>query len=649
MKSSCLLLPLAIIAASSCGTGRKLDLIRDTSMSAAISMTEDNDVPELSVLEIPRQDTMVVEDLEGNKVMIMKAVKDENGEMVATDVIRAAIVTSKFRNVAERHGKVDLRFRITVPREMQDGQWQLRFSPQLRIMDETTPLLPVYITGDQYRLTQLKGYERYRKFLDSIVSDTTKFIDTFQLEMFLRRNIPSVYKFRNDSSIVSEADFASAFGVTQRQAIDHYMDKFRLSLNRRKREQKGAMFRKYVKVPLVEEGLRLDTVICSGNGEIIYDYVQTINTRPKLKKAEIVLSGDIFEQEKKIYSMPPSEPLTFYISSIGGLVDEREKYLTRIMERKVELNTACYIDFKVNSSDIIASMGKNSDEIARIKANFVSLMQNEEFDLDSVVVKASCSPEGSFSRNRRLSKERSDAVSKYFNSFMKHWSDSVAREDGLVVDMDGRMSRERMEPVRFISRSDPENWRMLDALISKDSVLTEGERKKYASLSSIEDPDSREMELRSLDNYRYIREKLYPRLRTVRFDFHLHRKGMLQDTVKTTVIDSVYMAGVKAIKDSDYEKAVQLLRPYKDFNSALAYCAMDYNATALKILESIDRTDKVNYMLAILYSRRGDYRSAVECYLRACSQNRHFVHRGNLDPEISDLIKKYGLNKEEGI
>ena len=319
------------------------------------------------------------------------------------------------------------------------------------------------------------------------------------------------------------------------------------------------------------------------------------------------------------------------------------------MERKVELNTACYIDFKVNSSDIIASMGKNSDEIARIKANFVSLMQNEEFDLDSVIVKASCSPEGSFSRNRRLSKERSDAVSKYFNSFMKHWSDSVARENGLVVDMDGRMSRERIEPVRFISRSDPENWRMLDALISKDSVLTEGERKKYASLSSIEDPDSREMELRSLDNYRYIREKLYPRLRTVRFDFHLHRKGMLQDTVKTTVIDSVYMAGVKAIKDSDYEKAVQLLRPYKDFNSALAYCAMDYNATALKILESIDRTDKVNYMLAILYSRRGDYRSAVECYLRACSQNRHFVHRGNLDPEISDLIKKYGLNKEEGI
>ena len=46
-------------------------------------------------------------------------------------------------------------------------------------------------------------------------------------------------------------------------------------------------------------------------------------------------------------------------------------------------------------------------------------------------------------------------------------------------------------------------------------------------------------------------------------------------------------------------------------------------------------------VLAILYSRRGDDKQAVECYLQACRQNPQFVHRGNLDPEISSLIKKY--------
>jgi hypothetical protein len=106
------------------------------------------------------------------------------------------------------------------------------------------------------------------------------------------------------------------------------------------------------------------------------------------------------------------------------------------------------------------------------------------------------------------------------------------------------------------------------------------------------------------------------------------------------------MAGVQAIRDRDYQRALTLLRPYADFNTAIAYCCLDYNASARSILESLDRSAEVNYMLALVYARQGDERSAVECYLHACSQNDRFVHRGNLDPEISALIRKYDLNRE---
>ena len=68
--------------------------------------------------------------------------------------------------------------------------------------------------------------------------------------------------------------------------------------------------------------------------------------------------------------------------------------------------------------------------------------------------------------------------------------------------------------------------------------------------------------------------------------------------------------------------------------------------SALNILEKLPRDDKVNYLLAIVYSRRGDERSAVECYIRSCQQNPSMIHRGNLDPEISQLIRQYGLNQE---
>ena len=74
---------------------------------------------------------------------------------------------------------------------------------------------------------------------------------------------------------------------------------------------------------------------------------------------------------------------------------------------------------------------------------------------------------------------------------------------------------------------------------------------------------------------------------------------------------------------------------------------MDYNASALSILETLEKTAEVNYMLAVIYSRQGKDQKAVQCYLDACKQNASYVHRGNLDPEISALIKQYGLSRQD--
>ena len=188
---------------------------------------------------------------------------------------------------------------------------------------------------------------------------------------------------------------------------------------------------------------------------------------------------------------------------------------------------------------------------------------------------------------------------------------------------------------------------MLDALVREDNKLSAKEKEEYARIGTVSQPDLREQRLQQLSSYRYIRESLYPRLRTVRFEFLLHRKGFQKDTVHTTVVDSVYMQGLQAIRDRDYKQAVSLLRPYKDYNTAVAFCAMDYNASALEVLEPMEQTDKVLYLLAILYSRRGEDRKAVESYLKACRLNPSFVHRGNLDPEIAALVRRYGLDRRE--
>ena len=637
---------IGIILFSACGTQKKIRDLHLNAAKATLALAQEQDfIPDIRREMVAKRDTFTVKDGD-REILIMKAIKDENGEMVAHDVLDAAVVTARFRNVAERHGKVDIEFQVIVPQSMQDSKWQLRFYPDMFIMQDSIRLAPVIITGNDYRRAQFKGYQQYERFLASIVTDSTKFINYHLLEIFLQRNIPQLYAFKTDSTTVSDEQFASVYGVTEQQAVEHYTNSIAKRYNSRKMARRERMYRRYVKVPIVTEGLKLDTVLQSVNGDFIYHYTQTIQTRPKLRKVDVILSGDIYESDQRIYTIPKSEPLTFYISSLSTFVDNRERYLTKVIERRVEANTACYIEFTSGSSTVDERMGNNPGEIARIKDNLISLMNNEVFDLDSIIVTSSASPEGSSSFNDRLSRKRSESIGDYFSCWMKHYQDSLDAERGFEVDELGNVIVREHTSIPMTGRSNGENWRMLDRLIEKDTVLTAEQKLEYGELQEIKDIDIRERRMQGKPWYKHVRERLYPRLRTVRFDFHLHRKGMVKDTVHTTVLDSVYMDGVQAIRDRDYERALTLLRPYGDYNTAIAYLCMDYNASAMQILERLEKTAQVNYMLAVLYSRRGEEQKAVECYVRSCSQDPTYVHRGNLDPEISVLIKRYGLNAQ---
>ena len=218
------------------------------------------------------------------------------------------------------------------------------------------------------------------------------------------------------------------------------------------------------------------------------------------------------------------------------------------------------------------------------------------------------------------------------------------------MDLEGNNMEytKQVQEIRFTPRSIPENWDDLYMFVQNDPVLNVDQKDAFNKIFDEEkDLDRRESKLKGTDFYSYLKDAVYPRLRTVKFNFFLHRKGMVKDTVHTTVLDSTYMRGVEALRDMDYETAVVLLGPYRDYNAAVAFMALDRNLSALEILEDMERTAELNYLLAILYSRTGEPEKAVECYMRACNENRSYVYRGNLDPEISVLIKTYGLNAEE--
>jgi len=642
---------IAIIPA--CTSSRKLSRIAAAGMNAGLSLPVETIAPAAAEDGIvPMNDTLLVKDSDGREIMLMKAVRDdESGEMVASEQIKASFVSARFRNVAERHGRVDLAFDVTVPAGLMDSRWQLRFHPVMMVLGDTLKLDDILVTGAGYRKAQLRGYQQYERFLSRIIDDPSAFIDRRNLELFLERNIPGVFAFRNDSSIVSDERFRSSFGVTAAQAVEHYTRHLAFMMNERRKARSGEMWRRYVKAPIVTEGIRLDTVMRADNGDFIYSYVQSLNTRPKLRKVDVSVSGQIFDRDVLVCSLPESEPLTFYISSLATLAEPAERYLTKIIERDVKSEAICYIDFRTGSSEIEETIGDNHAEIASIKTILRSLLVDDALELDSVMISASASPEGQLALNNSLSASRASSAAAYFKDYVSELTDSLVRDAGFFYALDGSGGPGESGPeyrdISFRSRSAGENWALLDHLVDRDARLSAEDKLLYGGIRGIDDQDRRESELRGVDFYPYLYDNLYPQLRTVQFDFRLHRRGMLKDTVHTTVLDSTYRKGVLALQDRDYDSAVLLLTPYGDLNTAIACLAADRNLSALRILESCPETAKVDYMLALAYSRLGEESKAVQCYMRSCDMDAAYVHRGNLDPEIAGLVRRHEITFEK--
>lgn len=632
---------------------KQLEQVRAANVGAALKLAREKELARDSVGTyhyVQHRDTEQVIHLDGHDLKIMNAVMDEKtGEMVANDEIVAAHIEARFRNVAERHGLIDIEFQVVVPKEMYHPDWQLRFFPDMFILEDSTRLESVIVTGAGYRGRQLRGYEQYRRFLEGIITDSTMFIRLGLLETFLERNIPQVYRFKSDTNFVTDEMFYSEYGVSEQEAIEYYTRSWAKKANQRKIDSKDEMRRKLIKSPIITEGVRLDTVLTNLNGDFVYTYMQTVKTRPKLRKIDIVLSGEIFQEDRLLYNMERSEPLTFYVSSLSSLASNDEKYIREVVSRRVGANAKADIVFRQGRYDVDPTLGSNMFEIQRVKDVLERLAQNEEYDLDSIVVRSSCSPEGSWQTNERLSLNRGSAISKYFVDYQKSVIDSVRRST-VSYGLGGESAAKRdYRVVPFISRRLAEDWDGLLEAVIRDQELTNADKDDYLQTVKGEDPDADERELQKKPYYKHLRDSIYPLLRHTYFEFNLHRKDMEQDTVVTDRLDTLYMRGVQALKDRDYDEAVLILRPYHDYNAAIAFVAKDMNMSAMDVLKDLEESAEVLYMKALVASRLGDEEQAVNFYVRSCEINSTFVHRGNLDPEIYYLIKKYGLNKQEDI
>lgn len=505
----------------------------------------------------------VVKEADGNSDEQIRTRDERTGEDIVTVALSEVTVVARTKTVPERFGMVNLDFVVTVPKTLIDKRWMITLTPTLEKSGEKIELEDVAINGEIYRLFQEKGEAMY-----STLADRYNF-------------------FTRDTTRI----------------WDYFYRKYNLQYN---------------------TDARLDTVISAGNN-FNYYYTQEVAT-DESKSMDLYLTGNIFALDKSTYTLPQSDTITYFVSSMIQFLDNAPRFKRRIIERHAEANFSAHITFPVGRENIDENLNDNANEIAKVQDIIKQLTWSSEFIIDSINMTASASPEGSWRLNEALAKRRAISLKSYFGRKL---------DDKKGVD------------TLFNAKWLAEDWKRVYDLIAMDNHISS----KDAILQIITneaDPDKRELQIKNKFpvEYKHIRDSIYPALRVVDFQFNLHRSGMTQDTIHTTEPDTLYEKGRDLLKARKYKDALAILIEYGDYNTAIAYMSLGYDKPAYDILLKEKESANQEYLLAILCSRLKREEEAVRRFLHSCELDGSKVYRGALDPEINRLIRKYNLNKK---
>lgn len=374
-------------------------------------------------------------------------------------------------------------------------------------------------------------------------------------------------------------------------------------------------FARFVKYPY-SEGSRLDSIV-QHPGHISYYYSQEVPTDETSKTMLVTLQGWVMALDESYYKLPPSDTLTYHVSSMLSFADTTTRYKIKIIEKYATVQDRNYIQFRLNDTHVLDSLGRNAAELDKIRTRMAGLIGQREFFVDSIVLTASASPEGRYARNSTLAQGRAHALKGYLRKCIGPQVDTLMQ-------------------IRWIA----EDWHELTTRIRSDENLQHrAEILKLIDTDS--DPDRRERTIRELypQDYQYLKESVYPSLRAVTMRYDLRRVGMVKDTIHTREVDTAYMRGINLLQKRKYAKALYILNDYRDRNTVITLLLLGYDAQALEMLNGLERSHTTEYLKAVACARLGRKTEGREHFLKACELDERMLFRGNLDPEIAELLK----------
>ena len=471
MRTTRRIIPFALLSGLllSCGSEHRLARVRISQPGVREATTD-------TACKVPEQ--IAWTDDKGERHIVTRAEKDSvTGEEITSVELSEITVMARSKQVAERNGKINLDFVVTVPGELVSNKWQLQLAPVAYKPSDTLYLDRIFLSGADFAKMQKRGYMRYQAFINSIIPDSLylqklfdgkgyrkalaeleeeyfqawkhevlqkeRWIDwsdkanarfalfNWRVEQNRRaiagynsilehlpaywmtrelegKYIPSRwrmfaeggYKIRTRS--ISPEDSAA---ITRR-----FTDYGKMAENQKRKEQAGAMYDKYVRFPY--EPARLDTVIREGN-KFVYYYKQELPATENTKRIDLTLDGLILSKDETRTPLPPSDTITYFISSMVQFLDRTPRYKKKIVTRKDEVSLRAYVAYKTGSTEFREETGNNRSEIDKVFKAIRSINYTGEFLIDSVLMTATSSPEGDAGMNLFLSRGRATELKKY--------------------------------------------------------------------------------------------------------------------------------------------------------------------------------------------------------------------------------------------
>ncbi|NDV68649.1 CDC27 family protein [Dysgonomonas sp. 25] len=504
-----------------------------------------------------------------------------------------------------------------------------------------------FLSAKEIAYNEKKYHENARKALDRVARDYVDGKDTvglfarymaeFEAKTNKRKNINKSAeqvsekevpkKFRDLHQSGRTVNDVKNIAVTIEDSLriaSHSFFYDDIALNEMAILRKEIIRKEIVKYPMDEyTGLELDTVLLNTDGDFEYRYSKTYPVTDDVQKLQIAMSGKIDAVDLSGYTMADSDTLKYYVSTLSQLIDStlagREIQIFRNVFDEVSVRPK----YRAGKANFDIDFEDNRAQVEIIKEAYNRNRYERGLIIDSVVLRASSSLEGTYDMNLDLSRKRSIGMKEFLTTYMPSEVDVENTFKALYIGEDWTSAIKEVE-----NNPNIQNKEAIVEMLSNAVFLDEVEQ---------------QMKIKYPADYRIIYRDIYPTLRKIDIIFNMSRPYMGVADSTYIKVNPDYMAGITHLKNRDYRNALRSLLEHQDYNTALCYACMGQNARAYNLLKKLPVTANSEYLFAIVAYNVDRKEEAVQHLLNACNSDPNKAYRIPLDNEITQLVEEYDL------